>query len=53
MPLKTVRNYPPYHEAGDVREAQAAVIELRLSGWSAKAVAGYLGVDGATVYRTM
>ena len=53
VPLKIVRNYPPYHEARDVREARAAIVELRLSGWSAKAIAGYLRVDRATVYRTM
>ena len=53
VPLKIIRNYPPYHEARDVREARAAVVELRLSGWSAKAIAGYLWIDRATVYRTM
>jgi putative transposase len=53
VPLKIVRNYPPYHEAGDVREARAAVVELRLSGWSAKAIAGYLGVHHSTVYRAL
>lgn len=53
LPLKILRNYPPYHEAEDVREGRAAIVELRLSGWSAKAVAGYLGVHHATVYRTM
>jgi len=53
MPLKIVRNYPPYHRTEDVRDARAAIVELRLSGWSAKAVAGYLGVHHATVYRTL
>src|SRR5215213_9966125 len=53
VPLKIVRNYPPYHEARDVREARAAVVELRLSGWSVKAIAGYLGVHHATVYRAL
>jgi transposase InsO family protein len=53
LPLKIVRNYPPYHETEDPREGRAAIVELRLSGWSAKAVAGYLGVHHATVYRTM
>ena len=28
-------------------------MELRLSGWSAKAIAGYLGVHKATVYRAL
>jgi transposase len=53
VPLKIVRNYPPYHETRDVREARAAVVELCLSGWSAKAIAGYLGIHKATVHRTM
>jgi transposase len=43
VPLKIVRNYPPYHEARGVREARAAIVELRLSGWSVKAIADYLG----------
>jgi putative transposase len=53
VPLKIVRNYPPYHEARDVREARAAIVELRLSGWSVKAIAGYFGVHHATVYRAL
>lgn len=53
MPLKMVRRYPPYHEAGDVLDARAAVVALRLDGWSVKAIAGYLGVHRATVYRTL
>ncbi len=53
MPLRMVRRYPPYHEAGDVLEARAAVVALRLDGWSAKAIAGYLGVHHATVYRAL
>ena len=53
LPLKMVKRYPPYHEAGDVREARAAVVALRLNGWSVKATAGYLGVYHATVYRAL
>ena len=53
LPLKIVRNYPPYHENEDPREGRAAIVELRLSGWSAKAIAGYLRVHHATVYRTL
>jgi putative transposase len=53
MPLKMVRRYPPYHEAEDVRDGRAAIVALRLDGWSAKAIAGYLGVHHATVYRTL
>jgi putative transposase len=53
LPLKMVRNYPPYHEMEDAQEGRAAIVELRLSGWSAKAIASYLGVHKATVYRTL
>jgi putative transposase len=53
LPLKIVRNYPPYHENEDPREGRAAIVELRLSGWSVKAIAGYLRVHHATVYRTL
>jgi len=53
VPLKMVRRYPPYHEAEDVREARAAIVALRLDGWSVKAIAGYLGVHKATVYRAL
>ena len=53
LPLKIVRNYPPYHESEDVREARAAVVALRLDGWSVKAIAGYLGVHHSTVYRAL
>jgi putative transposase len=53
LPLKIVRNYPPYHEMADAREGRAAIVELRFSGWSAKAIASYLGVHKATVYRTL
>jgi putative transposase len=53
MPLKMVRRYPPYHEAEDALDARAAVVALRLEGWSVKAIAGYLKVHHATVYRTL
>ncbi len=53
VPLKIVRNYPPYHESEDVREARAVVVALRLDGWSVKAIAGFLGVHHATVYRAL
>ncbi len=53
LPLRIVRNYPLYHETEDPREGRAAIVELRLSGWSAKVIAGYLGVHKATVYRAL
>jgi putative transposase len=53
VPLKIVRNYPPYHEIEDPRESREAVVALRLDGWSIKAIAGYLGVHHSTVYRAL
>jgi putative transposase len=53
VPLKIVRNYPPYHESEDPREARAAIVALRLDGWSVKAIGGYLGVHHSTVYRAL
>jgi transposase len=44
VPLKIVRNYPPYHESEDPRQGRAAIVALRLDGWSVKAIAGYLEV---------
>ncbi len=53
LPLKIVRSYPLYHETEDPGEGRAAMVELRLSGWSAKAIASYLGVHKATVHRVL
>jgi putative transposase len=36
-PLRLERNYPRYHEM-DPGEGRAAVVELRVDGWSAKAI---------------
>lgn len=52
LPLKLERNYPRYHEM-DVYERRAAIVELRVDGWSVKAIAGYLDVHRSTVYRTL
>jgi putative transposase len=51
-PLKPARNYPRYREMGP-GEGRAAVVELRMDGWSAKAVAGYLGIGRSTVYKIL
>jgi putative transposase len=51
-PLKLGRNYPRYHEMGP-GEGRAAVVELRVDGWSAKAIAGYLGIGRSTVYKIL
>src|SRR5215217_1049369 len=53
VPLKIVRNYPPYHESEDPREGREAIVTLRLDGWSVKAIAGYLEVHHSTVYRAL
>lgn len=52
MPLKLARNYPRYREM-DPGEGRAAVVELRVDGWSAKAIAGYLGIGRSTVYKIL
>ncbi len=55
LPLKLHRSHPPYHEmeAASPGAGRAAVVELRVDGWSAKAIAGYLGVHRVTVHRVL
>ena len=53
MPLRMVRNYPRYREIEGAKERRAAVVELHADGWSAKAIAGYLGIHKSTVYRVL
>ena len=52
LPLKLERNYPHYHGM-DAHERRAAIVELRVYGWSAKAIAGYLGAHRTTVYQAL
>ncbi len=54
-PLRLQRNYPRYHEmeAASPGEARAAIVELRVDGWSVKAIASHLEVSTITVYRTI
>jgi transposase len=52
LPLKLERNYPRYHEM-DSYERRAAIVELRVDGWSVKAIAGYLGAHRTTVYQAL
>lgn len=52
LPLKLESNYPRYHEM-DARERRAAIVELRVYGWSTKAIAGYLGAHRTTVYQAL
>lgn len=47
-PLKLKRNYPRFHEM-DPQEGRAAIVELRVDGWSAKAIADYLGIGRSSV----
>lgn len=53
LPLKMERNYPLYYEMEDPSERRAAIVELRVDGWSSKAIAGYLGIHRTSVYRTL
>jgi putative transposase len=55
LPLKLERNYPRYHEmeAASPGQGRAAVVELRVDGWSAKAIAGHLGMGRSTVYKIL
>ena len=55
LPLKLERSYPRYHEmeAASPGRGRAAVVELRVDGWSAKAIAGHLGMGRSTVYKVL
>lgn len=55
LPLKLHRSYPLYREmeATSPGAGRAAIVELRVDGWSVKAVAGYLGVHRVTVHRVL
>ena len=55
LPLKLERTYPRYQEmeAASPGQGKAAVVELRVDGWSAKAIAGYLGIGRSTVYKVL
>jgi transposase len=53
VPLKLSRLFEPYHETEDSRDRRSAVVAPHLDGWSAKAVASYLGISTKTVYRVI
>ena len=55
LPLKLERSYPRYHEmeAASPGQGRAAVVELRVDDWSAKAIAGHLGMGCSTVYKVL
>jgi len=53
LPLKIVRLFAPYHEIKEGRERRVAVVSLHSSGWSVKAIAGYLKVNRDTVYAVL
>jgi transposase len=52
-PLKILGLYPRYYEMEESGERRAAIVELRLHGWSARTIAGYLSIHRSTVYRTL
>ena len=53
LPLRIVRLFDPYHEIKEGRERRVAVVSLHSSGWSVKAIAGYLKVNRDTVYEVL
>ena len=53
LPLAAQRRFPPYHQIADPAERRLAIIRLHSDGWNIKSIAGYLGVDRHTVYRTL
>ncbi len=53
LPLKIVRLFDPCHQIPDGRERRIAVVSPHSSGWSAKAIAGYLKVNRDTVYEVL
>jgi GrpB-like predicted nucleotidyltransferase (UPF0157 family)/transposase len=53
IPLRMVRRFEPYHDIPEARERRLAVVRLHAEGWTVKAIAGYLGVNRDTVYRTL
>jgi hypothetical protein len=49
------RNYLPYYEmeAASPGQGRAAAVELRVDGWGAKSIGGYLGIGRSTVYNIL
>ena len=53
VPLRMLRRFEPYHGIPEPRERRRAVVALHAEGWTAKAIAGYLGINRDTVYATL
>jgi putative transposase len=53
IPLRFVRRFPPYHEIPVRRDGRTAVVALHAEGWSAKAIAGYLGIARSLAYEIL
>ena len=55
LPLKLERRHPRYHEveSSSPGQGRAAVVELRVDGWSAKSIAGYLEMGRSAVYKIL
>jgi transposase len=47
------RLFAPYHEIEEPRERRMAIVRLHAQGWTVKAIAGYLGINRDTVYKTL
>jgi len=50
IPGDQPRRFPPYHAIPDPVQRRLAVVRLNREGWSAKAIAGYLGIARSLVY---
>ncbi len=53
VPLRMLRRFDPYHEIEKPKERRRAVVALHAEGWTAKAIAGYMGINRDTVYATL
>lgn len=53
VPLRMIRRFERYHEIPESRERRRVVVALHAEGWTVKAIAGYMGVNRDTVYRTL
>ena len=52
-PLRMLRRFDPYHEMPEPKERRRAVVALHAEGWTVKAIAGYMGINRDTVYKTL
>jgi putative transposase len=53
IPADAPRRFPRYHAIADPVQRRLAIIRLAREGWSAKAIAGYLGIARSLVYEML